>query len=436
MLGMSAGMADRPHPRRWLTAVLLVLLAGAGAVSFDRAVRGRYDFHHFYLDARYVWQHRALNPNMAQPSTTPDQRQLPFYLPTVPLALAPITAWGRTPAAFIWAAAQIAALGISLRVLRRWSGADRGPPDGAWAFLIVLALAVPALYEAGRFNQLSYFVLVLVIGGIDMLQGNRPRTAGALFGLAAVLKLLPGIFLLWLLLKRQWQAACAFVVAVLLATALPPLIAFGPRQALAYHQEWWSYNVRGDAVAGLLDTALADHFIDHRNQSITQVLARLMWPEHPHAVPWQPLTLAPRTCTLLAAGVGAALLAALVWQTRRPGRVLGAGRLRVEGAAYALGMLVFSPLLRQYYLVWALPALVLLGRVSADPGAGSRRKYGPLGLWIWTAGMLAWVSPGARLLGVHLVMLLLVGAMLLATRTDGGARSPAEDAEAWGNGER
>ena len=464
---------------RWYEHLLLLgllcLLAGVGYLSFERGSRGQFDFRHFYLDARYVWEHAELNPHLDEQVPPDERRQLPFYLPAVPLALAPITAFGRTPAAIVWSLAQMAALALSLSILWRWwvcssplkkgTGSEPNPlgngenalPRGArtlfqrtdrdcdvpdssvWAvrlpqepvayarrlprpaatgaFAVAVLLAVPAFLEAGKFNQLSYFVLALVLAAVTALERERPKLAGALFGVAAVLKLLPGIFLIWLLLKRRWSAAIALVVVALVFALVPPLSVFGPQRTAEYHRQWWLYNVQGEAAQGLLSADLAEHFIDRRNQSIAQVLARLTWPAHPYAAPGQPVHLDPQTCARLAYGITAVLLLALLWVTRRPWHQLSPHRRHAEAAVYAIGMLVFSPLLRQYYLVWAVPALVLLARIAVDNTAMSSgvrsQRLGQVGLVVWAAGMVVWAWRIARVLGAHLLMLITIGVLLL-----------------------
>ena len=164
-------------------------------------------------------------------------------------------------------------------------------------------------------------------------------------------------------------------------------------------------------------TFLPEHFINHRNQSITQVLARWTWPGHRFAAPRQPLNLEPQTCQRLAYSVATALAVLLVWVTRRQWARLAPERRRAELGVYALGMLVFSPLLRQYYLVWAVPALVLLAQLALNPDASRARRAARFGVGVWAVGMVAWIEPLPRLLGAHLVMLLVMGVLLLwATR--------------------
>ena len=426
---------------RLLNLGLVVLLLGVGVLSFDRASRGRYDFHHFYRDARHVWERRELNPNLTDP--VPERRrQLPFYLPVVALALSPLTAFGWLPAALLWSAAQVAALGYSLTILRRWFAEGAAPPPPVVGFILAILLALPALAEAGKFNQLSYFVLVLVLGAVRALDRARPLAAGALLGAAAVLKLLPGVFLLWLLLKRRWRAAGAMVAATVILAVAPPLVVFGPQRTVAYHREWWEYNVGCGWAAGIPESdlgaeptttpaAVPAHFLDHRNQSIAQVLARLTQPDHPFAAPFQPLQLDPTACAWLARGLRVLLLAGLVWGTRRTWEALPINRRHAEAAVYAIGMLVFSPLLRQYYLVWAVPGLVLLARAAAggDVAQGHRtslrqtapsgRRCGRIGMLVWALGLLAWIWPLPRVFGAHLVMLIAMGILLLcATRNN------------------
>lgn len=415
----------------WSRVGLPVLLAAVGVISFVRAVRLDYDFHHFYRDGRYVWEHGRLNPDLDGPDRLA-RRQLRFYLPVVPLLLAPLTSGGLWPTAAVWCLAQVGCVAYSLRVLRRWGATSEPEAGSRWVLALATLLALPAVYEAARFNQLSFFVLALVLAALSALGAGRPVRAGVWLGLATVLKLLPGLLVVWLLLKRQWTA---LGVCLLVTSALafgPTLLIFGPRQTADYHRQWWHDNVGNVAVRGLTDPALRSHFIDHRNQSLAAVVARLCWPEHPAALPYQPLELSEAGCRRVAWVLTLALSAGLIWLTRRRLPATGEGgrriqRLRSEGAAYLIAMVVFSPLLRTYYYIWALPALVLLVRALRVNAAGER---GParVGIAVWLAGMLGWLSDTLRAGGVHLVMLIVLGAIVLRL----GARVGANDATVSG----
>lgn len=394
-------------------------------ISLDRAWNQRFDFHHFYLDAAYVWEQGALNPDLKGP-VPENLRQLPFYLPAVSVLLAPMAAGGPHLAAVVWTTLQLIAFGATILLLLRWSRRESGDVAIVDPLPLVVAcgLSLPVIYEATKFNQLSFFVLALVLGGVIAVERRQPWRAGLLLGLALVLKLLPGIFLLWLILKREWRALAATLVAGTALTVVPSLLLFGPRQTIEYHRQWIAYNLEGASAKGMVDEdqELADHLIDRRNQSIPTVVSRLFWPGHKFRITHQPLQLSRETCVRVAYGLAAVLGLTLIWQTRRAGATLPRFAWRSEAAVYLLGMLIFSPLLRQYYLIWSLPALLLLVQAACNWHGPRSRPFGLAGLCIWLVGMLALMSWDARVLGAHLIMLILLAAVLLA------AASRASDA--------
>ena len=414
---------------------ITLLLAAVATVSFIRADAGRFDFQHFYLDARYVWQHGELNPDLENPDKLL-RRQLPFYLPTVPLMLSLAASGGPKIAAIVWAAGQTLSLAVALWLLSRWRRTAASSRSGG-LLPVACILSAYAIYEAAKFNQLTLPILALLVGAFTGLERGRPMRAGALFGLAAVVKLLPGLFVVWLVLKRQWKALGAMLVTAAAVTSLPPLVVFGPSRTVQYHRQWLEHNLEGAPAQSMAtDDAsnehLDDHFIDRRNQALPLVLTRLFSPDHPKRVSYQPVTLSTSTCVWLARGILGVLLLGLIWRTRRPWRLLTHSERQVEFAVYLLGMIVFSPLVRQYYLAWALPALLLFVRlVRSDREqlrSASRQlhRVGWAGIAVWLLGMLVWAWEPARVCGAHWLMLILVSAFLMAARTGprkGGAVS-------------
>lgn len=421
-------------------SVLLGVIAGtslvaiAGAVSFDRAVRSKFDFHHFYLDAAYVWQHAALNPDLDGPDREA-RRHLPFYLPAIPLMLAPLTAAGVRPAAVAWSLAHALTLAYCLVLLaRRYI-----PRDSSAAHVpllaIVCVLVAPAVYEAARFNQLSFIVLALVLAGVAAVSGRKPWLGGGLLGLAAVIKLLPAVFIVWLVLKRKWAALAAFGITAVAVAVLPCLAVFGPQRTIEYHRQWAEHNIVGVLTHGELDPDERGHFVDHRNQSIPEVFSRLFLPEHPNRVAFQPLQLSGWKVRLISGALLVGLAAALLWLTRRPIDALTDVQIQSETAVYLLAMLILSPLFRMYYLVWAMPALLLLARFGAAGSSRREQIIGRAGLLLWIGGQIAWLWEPARSYGVHLWLLIALSALLLSAAGGRTARThtaapDAEDSEA------
>jgi hypothetical protein len=415
----TAGRDPVPLHRRWPTWGLIALLMVVAGVSFHRAAVPKADFKYFYTDARYVWTQRALNPELAG-ADDQDERQLPFYLPVVPLLLAPLAAGGPKLAAVLWTIGQVIALGYTLRVLRAWANSAEAV-DPRLLTLGACLIALPAIIETAHFNQLSFIVLAMVLAGIAALERGRPVQAGLWLALATVLKLQPAVFALWLALKRQWTALATLASGAVVIALLPCLLAFGARSTGEYHHQWWSYNAEAMAARGRGDARLRPHFLDYHNQSLAAVLLRTTWPDHPYRTPLQPVRLSPRAARGIALLVSLGLAAALVWHTRRPWQRppsdhatrLRPGRLRAEAAVYLVAMLVFAPLLRTYYLVCAAPGLMLLAQYAVEPRERPRQWPARIALTIWLVGMLAWTSDTARAYGVHLVMLIALAAILL-----------------------
>ena len=286
-------MRDPRGSRRAALLVALILAGAVTAVSHRQARKLDFDFHHFYRDARYVWDHAALNPDRDNPDVL-ERRQLTFYLPGVALMLSPMTFAGVETAAVIWSLMHGAALFASLIVLHRWASART---MNAAAILGVACLAaLPAIYEAARFSQVSFIVLALLLLGFAALESGRKTACGVLFGLAAVLKLLPGVLLIWLLLKRQWTALAVASGCIVIVAGGPCLIVFGPQQTAEYHREWLADNLGRDGRRGLVDRVEPSHFVDYRNQSIAAVVQRAFWPLHPAKAAWQPFAISRAAC--------------------------------------------------------------------------------------------------------------------------------------------
>ncbi|MGE3180833.1 MAG: glycosyltransferase family 87 protein [Phycisphaerae bacterium] len=399
----------------WIRNLLLLyVLASNALISFERGRQpSRYDFKHFYLDAAYVWQHGALNPDLDGPDIDA-RRQLPFYLPAVSVAIAPISFAGREIAAAIWAALQTVSLGYCLLVLRRWCETGRDARHAAMTTSTLILLALPALYEASKFNQVSYFTLALLLAFFTAIERNSQIRAGLWLAAATVLKILPALIALWLILRKQIKVGAAFAVGVITMSLLPSLLAFGFARTAAYHQEWWAYNVADAGPRKWMEQEEwgphSAHFVDRRNQSVHAVVGRMFWAEHRFPAEWQPAHFSAERCILLANAILFALLAGLVALTWQMRKVPDSDhwRTRAELSIFAIGLLVLAPLSRMYYLVWALPALALLLRAATEVRRTAGMGWARAGVLIWLIGMIAWTSRHAREFGVHTVMLVLM----------------------------
>jgi len=206
------------------------------------------------------------------------------YPPIGPLlftSLAPLTADGRE---VLFTAFNLLALfGCAWFV----SGLARITPTkrvewSAWAFA-ASAVTIP-VWLTLRQGQINIIIWLLVLADLDALRRNR-RFAGIAIGLATAIKLLPGLFMVWLVVTKRWAGAVCSVAALCLATATGWLLA--PSDSRSY---WTDLLWHSDRV-GALD--------DARNNSALGVIARVLEPGPARSALWFIIALTVLTVTLV-----------------------------------------------------------------------------------------------------------------------------------------
>jgi alpha-1,2-mannosyltransferase len=215
-----------------------------------------------------------------------------------------------------------------------------------WPVAFTVAAAVPVLFvlepvrETIGFGQVNLVLVALVLADVAALRRGS-RWAGVGIGLAAAVKLTPGLFVVYLLLTRRWRAAAVALGTAGAATALAAAVA--PRES-------WQY-----FTGTLWQTERVGRPDKTSNQSLFGALARLTDPAEP-----------PRLLWLALAVVALVLVLARAVRAARAGDDLAG--VTLTGLAACL----VSPISWSHHLVWLVPALVVLldlaaGRVPA-PG--------------------------------------------------------------------
>lgn len=187
-------------------------------------------------------------------------------------------------------------------------------------------LLTQPLMENLVLGQVNVLLAGLVVA--DLVPRRRRLPQGVLIGLAAAAKLVPGVFVVYLLVTRRWRAAAVavgtFVAVDLLAWAVLPA---------SFSRYWTTELWATDRIGDLAYTS---------NQSLRGVLERL----------------APGSTALWLAVVAAVAVIALVRARRAHDRGDELAAIAVVGLLGALA----SPIAWVHHLVWLIPALgVLVG---------------------------------------------------------------------------
>jgi alpha-1,2-mannosyltransferase len=273
------------------------------------------------------------------------QGQLFTYPPFAAVIFVPLELFGNVGARWVLTTASIGCYVVVVVVCARRLGMNR-----ATATMVgFVGLTFEPFARNILLGQINLVLLALVV--IDCLVVPA-RYRGMLVGVAAGIKLVPGAFILFLILKREWGAVGRVIAAFAVTVAVGGVLA--PRDSW----QFWS--------GGLIRLSRfgPDAVIRGDNQSLTGALMRLSHDLSPPAAITLLLSLGAMTLGLVAAK-----------------RQIGAGN-DVNGlVCIGFASLLASPVSWTHHWVWAVLALMVLvqdRRPAAAAVLGAVFVIGPM----------------------------------------------------------
>ena len=244
----------------------------------------------------------------------------------------------------------VATIWIAFRQL----GWEKTSRLGATMLLSGLLLWTEPVQRALFLGQVELVLMALVVW--DLCQPDRRPWKGAATGIAAGIKLVPLLFIAYLLLTRRFKqaavAAGAFVVTVIIGFIALPNASV----------TWW--------LDGNFFQAGRTGFVgSEQNQSLRGIMTRLIGSVNSAQAPW----------LLVAVVVGLLGLAAAVVLDQRGYTFAGL-------MAAALTALLVSPISWDHHWVWIAPGLALI--VDAAVRAGRARQTGLRAAWYALAAVV------------------------------------------------
>lgn len=249
--------------------------------------------------------------------------QLPFtYPPFAAIVFVPLDLMGRAGAIVAMTLLSLACYGVVVGVCARRLGFDRR----ATLIAGVAGLGIEPVVHTLALGQVNLVLQALVVVDLLLLPAGR---RGWLVGVAAGLKLVPGVFVLYLLLKRDWWAVARAAAGMAVTITVGGLLDHGDT-----HLYWTKLFYDDQHVGGVPYVG---------NQSLNGVLSRWLQTETPSHAAY--------------AACAVAALAAAVWAARRR---LRSGDDVGAVVAIAFGGLLASPISWTHHFVWFVPALMVL----------------------------------------------------------------------------
>lgn len=170
------------------------------------------DFECFYRGALRMRRGEV----MYWPDPATGEREMPTMLPPFQqLLLVPLTWLPPWIAELVYSLVVWILLAAALPLGHRLLERARGAAVSHWLPKIAFLLLIPFVNVLGRYNQTASFLVAPLLLGLCMLP-KRALLGGALLALPAALKVLPVVFLPWLLFKRAWRASLGFVLCLAL----------------------------------------------------------------------------------------------------------------------------------------------------------------------------------------------------------------------------
>ncbi len=228
-----------------------------------------------------------------------------------------------------------------LLLRRRVSFLSRTGIDFTDARVYVPVLFVlPGIIHNFFLLQINACILFLLSLGFCLFTNRRLWAGGLCFGLAAALKAIPGLFLIYFLLRRQWRFG-AWIALWGTVFTLSPILVYGPGGFLALGRKWLSISSAAHVVIGYEKAG---------NQSIYAATERLL-AHQLGIVPAGSIMVA-----IVAGSIGLALLAGSILVFRRRGYEPGSPAAMLEFSSVCLLMVLLSPIAWRHYWVLAYPA--------------------------------------------------------------------------------
>ena len=293
-------------------------------------------------------------------------RHLPFtYPPISALTFAVMAAIPVSVLMWLITVASISCLTATLWLTWGKLGYQRSARAAATLAAASLTLWLAPVLQTLWLGQINLILMFVIVADLSLADTTRFKGVGV--GLAAGFKLVPLIFIPYLLLTRRFRAMSVSLVTFVLTIAISRVLL--PRQS----QQFW--------FGGLfLNSSRSGNIAYVGNQSLHGTLARLMSVQSAEQPYWLVIS--------VVIGVAGLLLAA--WAAWRGHEMIGILTCGLTG-------LLVSPISWSHHWVWVAPALVvavdvaLRIRASLWPSNRSGQGIRRLVSWTWSGHWRRWV---------------------------------------------
>lgn len=312
-----------------------MVVVAAGLAVLERVLRSGWPYWMEDFSVFRMGAHVVLHGGALYHATAENSGLLFTYTPLAAVLFTPLTLGPAAVTAVVWCAVEV--LTLQATVWLALGAVGMRPTRVRTMATVFIAAASPLLDPVGSdliLGQINLLLMLLVL--TDLLRGEGRRWQGVGIGLAAAVKLIPLLFIVYLAFARRWRAAATATAVFLLGSGVGYAVL--PSDSTEY---WWRGAGFDPSRVGVPQSPF--------NQSLRAALARMMHTAATVNPTWA-------VVAVLVAVAGLALAVKLL----RSGATL-------EGAlACALTSTLVSPVAWEHHWVWVVPLLILLGAQAAQ----------------------------------------------------------------------
>ncbi|WP_262380646.1 glycosyltransferase 87 family protein [Nonomuraea sp. PA05] len=372
---MTSGEVRVIRRQWWAWAIVVLVVAAAAVPLVQQWLTNPDDQRLVDLDVYRTGGQMLLDGRPVYDYYTPAPQLLPFTYPPIAAMLAVLlAAMSWETAQWVWTAGVFVALAVTVwfsfrQVLERDSLRKYAP--WLFALLMVMCTYLMPIRDQVRFGQVDILLVALCL--VDCVARRPWWPRGFLIGLATAVKLTPGVFLIYLLITRQWRTFFMASFAAALLTLLP--FAVIPQDAVDF---WFS---------ALLDPERLGANAATTNQSIRGMLIRLYLPQE-----W------------MTSLIWLVIVAVVGWFGFRGARdAYQRGDTLTAVALVGLMAVLLSPVAWIHHLAWVVVVLAAIVGDGRDPV----RLRVAAGVWLYYVVPVPWWGSAlisAKIPGVSLVL--------------------------------
>ena len=354
MKPLSAALPISPRTRRWLIGFTCLAIAlDLGKVAHRRmSFGGDFDvareFGRRFLHGEYLYAHG-----------------LQFvYLPSAAMYFSPLALVPSAVSFAAWFALAILCLWLTLQMWHRMVSMHHAmvTRHGFIIGLVTVFLASHFIVRDLDDGGPHTILLAILTAGIYSAFKQWKRLGAVWLGLATAIKVTPGLFVPFLLWKREWRLAAYTALASAFWIALP-ILKMGPASWYGDMHDWATSAV-GFAIPPNTAKALGDQKVIH-NQSFYAAVLYLA----------ERSSISPQVANGIAIVATTGIVVLFCWITRHRYTSLEDSAWPSEASALLVLMVLLSPITWEQHLVLMVPALCLITAEGVGPPG--------LGVGIW-----------------------------------------------------